>query len=196
MHTIFMERHGATLAAGIDDSVRNVSSVALGSHRERVTVPAYRGSDAAWNALVRCMRQRYAAFDVRVVEQRPTLRGYILVVVGGTPDLLGAHANVTGLAPFNGDPIEDAVVFVFARAMHESLAPTCDTAAMETAHAYGLDHEYNCHDPMTYLPACGARGFQDTDSPCGEQRQRRCQDGHATQNSFRRLLEALGPAPE
>jgi hypothetical protein len=196
MHTIFLERHGVTLTAGVDDSTRDVSSVVQGSHRERVVVPAFHGSDAAWRAFVACMRQRYAPFDVALVESRPAVRGYILVAVGGTPDLVGAHGNVTGLAPYNGDPIEDAVVFVFSRAVHESLDVMCDTAAMETAHAYGLDHEYNCRDPMTYLPSCGPRSFQDVDASCGEQRRRRCQDGAQTQNSYRRLLSALGPAPQ
>jgi hypothetical protein len=191
MKTIVLERSGGTFLAGRDDAATNRSSVVEHGKKERAQIPAFRGSDANWKRFVSCVRKKFATLDVAVVEQRPP-RDYILVMVGGTPDLVGARGNVTGLAPFNGDPIEDPVVFVFSRALREDVRGMCDTAAHEIAHAYGVDHEYLCRDPMTYLGYCGDRQFQDVDAPCGEKKKRPCQGGALTQNSFRTLREVLG----
>ncbi len=195
MHTIYLERRGLTLTAGTDDSTQNRSSVLGGARRATVTIPPFAGKDAAWRTFVDCFRAKYAPFDVDIVEERPHEHGYILVAVGGPPTLLGLPATTTGVAPFDGDVVEDAVVFVFSHAVHEDTSMMCDTAAMETAHAYGLDHECLCKDPMTYLPPCGPRSFQNVDARCGEKTARNCENGHATQNSFQRLMAVLGPHP-
>ena len=103
--------------------------------------------------------------------------------------------GLTGLAPFNGEPIEDAIVFVFSHALRRNVRKVCETAAMEIAHAYGLDHAIHCRDLMSYKRPCGRRRFLDEAIPCGEHHARPCKDGSPTQNSHRVLLEALGPAP-
>jgi hypothetical protein len=193
MHRIYLERHGVSLTAGVDDSTENHSSVLAEKHRASVTIPGFAGKDATWRAFVDCVRAEYAPFDVDVVEQRPNEPGYILVAVGGTPSLLGLPATTMGVAPFDGNPVEDPIVFVFSRAAHENVSIMCDAAAMETAHTYGLDHEYLCNDPMTYLPPCGPRAFQNVDAHCGERSRRNCASGQPTQNSFQRLLAVLGP---
>jgi hypothetical protein len=193
MHTIYLERHGITLTAGNDDSTENHSSVLSGSHRAAVAVPPFAGKDTAWRAFVDCFRAKYAPFDVEVVEARPRERGYILVAVGGTPSLLGLAPTTTGVAPFDSEVVEDAVVFVFSHVVRENPTLMCDTAAMETAHAYGLDHEFLCRDPMTYLPPCGLKAFQNVDARCGEKGVRNCENGKPTQNSYQRLLAVLGP---
>jgi hypothetical protein len=193
MHAIYLERQGITLKAGAEDSTQNSSSVVAETHRVSVTTPGFAGKDAVWRSFVDCVRAKYAAFDVDVVEQRPSEPGYILVAVGGTPSLLGLPATTMGVAPFDGNPVEDPIVFVFSRAARENIGVMCDTAAMETAHTYGLDHEYLCNDPMTYLPPCGPRAFQNVDAHCGERTRRNCASGQPMQNSFQRLLAVLGP---
>ena len=70
----------------------------------------------------------------------------------------------------------------------------CETASMELAHAFGLDHAYDCAEVMSYLPRCGPRRFVDRETPCGEHAPRLCVRGAATQNSHRYLLQLLGPA--
>jgi hypothetical protein len=99
------------------------------------------------------------------------------------------------MAPFNGGVIPRAVVFAFAAEVRHEVRATCETIAMEVAHAYGLDHEYLCKDVMTYLGGCGSKSFVDKAAPCGEKKRRPCHDGAATQNSYRRLLEVLGARP-
>jgi hypothetical protein len=90
--------------------------------------------------------------------------------------------------------IPRAVVFAFAAGVNHNVRTICETIGMEVAHAYGLDHAYLCKDVMTYLPDCGTRSFVDKDAPCGEKKKRACHGGAPTQNSYRRLLEELGPA--
>lgn len=190
---IWLDRDGATLTAGRDDSTRGVSSIVAGAKKDRVTIPAFKGSDKQWKAIVGCIKDQYARFDVEIVETQPEERGYVHVVIGGSPSVVGYGKTIGGLAPYSGQPIPDPVVMVFSRALGEKLRPICETAAMEIAHAYGLDHVYLCKDPMSYLTGCGAKTFQDKSAPCGEKKARACGDGRPEQNSVARLAEVLGP---
>jgi hypothetical protein len=194
MRAIYLERRPLTLTGGTDDSSHNVSSI-VALHKKPVATPGFKGSQKAWSQFVDCMRKMYAPFDVEIVEERPAQPGYILVAVGGTPDMVGQPKRTSGLAPFNSLPIEHAVVFVFSRVLKDNPVTMCETAAMEIAHAYGLDHEFLCKDPMTYLPPCGPKSFQNQEVRCGEKRARDCANGKPTQNSYALLLDVLGPAP-
>lgn len=85
---------------------------------------------------------------------------------------------------------------VFSRAMKEPTRTVCETAAMEIAHAYRLDHARDCRDLMTYLPRCNARRtFVDQSVPCGEHENRVCGNGKPQQNSHATLLHLLDPPP-
>jgi len=86
------------------------------------------------------------------------------------------------------------MIFAFSATNSNDVQATCETIAMEVAHAYGLDHEYLCKDVMTYLRGCGKKSFVDADAPCGESKKRTCEGGAPTQNSYQRLLKVLGPA--
>jgi hypothetical protein len=193
MRTIYLHRGGVTLTAGVDASHENRSSVVKGAGLEKVKIPAFAGSDKRWRDVVTCVKKQYERFDVDIVEERPSEPGYVMAVFGGQPALLKAGKRVGGLAPFNSEAIEDPVVFIFSRALGEQTRAVCETAAMEIAHTYGLDHEHTCKDPMGYLGGCGARWFQDAEFVCGEHEKRACADGKPTQNSVARLMAVLGP---
>lgn len=199
---VYLNREGGRLKGGPDDAAYNVSSVVGNSPVGSASVPPFSGSATRWRAITKCIRAKFAPFNVEVVESRPVNRDYLMVMMGGRPKDLGfvakdghAHSHSTGLAPFNGLSIPRAIVFVFTRALRESTTAVCETAGMEIAHAYGLDHARNCRDLMTYMRRCGKRTFLDKDIACGEHKDRPCQGGGATQNSYQRLLEVLGPAP-
>lgn len=202
MRVIYLNREGATLTGGDDDSAHDVSSIVRSTGKASVHIPAFQGSPQTWSALAGCIRGKFAPFDVSVVDERPTRGRYIMAVVGGTPEDLGpvtegrgdVHAHdILGLAPFNGDLVPDAVVLIFAHRTNERVVTTCETAGMEIAHAYGLDHERNCKDLMTYMPPCGTRIFLNANARCGEEKDRACEGGAETQNSYAKLLTALGP---
>jgi hypothetical protein len=197
---IYLNREGAELSGGPDDALFNISSIVASAPANRAAIPAFAGTSSRWDALAKCIRDKFAPFGVRVVERRPVDAEYMMTVLGGTPSDLGfhpkdghSHSHAIGLAPFNGEPIQNAVVFVFTRSLRESVQNSCEAAGMEIAHAYGLDHARNCRDLMTYLPRCGARLFVDQDIPCGEDAARPCEGGAAVQNSYRHLLRVLGP---
>lgn len=199
---IYLNREGGLLIGGaVDDSSRNVSSVVGNAGLESHQAPAFRGTAQRWDEIVQCTRQQFAAYDVDVVDQRPVEGDYVMVMVGGQPGELASgtgfrstrQSRVTGLAPLGHEPIQDAVVYVFAREMRERARDVCETIAHEAGHAFGLDHVLDCHDPMTHLQRCGQRSFQAEASQCGEQDPRACVDGELEQSSHEALLEVLGP---
>lgn len=62
---------------------------------------------------------------------------------------------------------------------------------------FGLDHELNAKDPMTYLsPPVKKPGFQNEDAQCGEEagQPRECWCGGTTQNSYQYLMDTFGPS--
>ena len=65
----------------------------------------------------------------------------------------------------------------------------------EALRLLGLDHATACHDLMSYED-CGAKSFVDTSSACGEFEERTCDSGKPTQNSYRKLVEAVGLVAE
>ncbi len=193
---IYLARRPVQLTpAEQDDAPTGASSVAAGLRKRPVLMPGWSGSDKGWTEVVRCVRGLFARFAVEVTERKPTTGGYVLVAVGGRPGDLGvSDRHIGGLAPFNGDVIARPVVFAFARQLGNQPRTVCETIAMEVAHTYGLDHEYQCKDVMTYRKPCGPKTFTDLDARCGELAARDCAGGAATQNSFRRLLAVLGPS--
>jgi hypothetical protein len=191
---IYLHRVGITLTGGDDDAARNRSSIVASFGKTSAKLPAFSGTAKQWKAIVDCVKTKFARFDVLVTEERPAGGNYILVAVGGTPKDLGVAKEVGGLAPFNGEVIPRAVVLAFAKKLSNRTRETCDVIGMEVAHAYGLDHGYDCKDIMTYKAYCGTKQFLDKDIPCGEHKKRACTGGKPTQNSYRMLLAVLGAA--
>lgn len=191
---IYLARTPLELTPGEDDAPAGVSSVVGAKANKPVKVPGWKGTAKGWKQVVTCVQKLWAPFDVEVTDQRPEGDDYILVAVGGRPGDIGeTNKRVGGLAPFSGDVIPKAVVFAFSQQLANQVTPVCETIGMEVAHAYGLDHGYDCKDVMTYLKPCGAKKFLDKDIACGEGKKRPCVGGAATQNSYQRLLAILGP---
>lgn len=187
--TLFLNRHGGTYRPGYDNSSANTSSIPGFTAR----VPAYEGTDAEWRQLLDCVKALYAPFNIEVTDVDPGDVPHVESVMGGGPGDVGMGSGVGGVAPMNGDcsPVERAVVYVFTR-VFRSVQTECEVAGQESAHAYGLDHELDCRDPMTYLSDCGPKSFQDRAVNCGEYSSRSCMCGGRTQNSHQLLLTLLG----
>jgi len=191
--TIFLDRQPIELLPGIDDAPRGVSSVLASSSGKPAKLGGWKGTNANWSKLVACVREMFAPFDVQVTDERPLHEDFVLVAVGGKPADIGIKdKRIGGLAPFNGDVIPIPVVFAFSTALNNDVRAICETIAMEVAHAYGLDHGFECKDVMTYLTGCGAKKFVDKAVRCGEKTARNCEGGAATQNSHRHLINVLG----
>ncbi|MCA9680031.1 MAG: hypothetical protein KC464_33680, partial [Myxococcales bacterium] len=190
--TVYLDPDGGTVTGGWDDAATGVSSIALGVAGERVTVPAWRGGARRWQQVVQCVRDRFAAFAIDVVTDRPAGDDYTLVLVGGRPSLFGYPSSVSGVAPYSGEVMRGAIAFVFSDVVESEVEQTCTGILHEVGHTLGLDHEYLCEDPMSYLWGCGEKRFQDQVAACGEEEERSCGNGEATQNSYRTLVAAVG----
>lgn len=188
--TVFLERNGQTVERRNGGEVR---------------IPKFGGGDRAWNAMVSCVKEQFAPFQIEIVERRPAGSDHITALVGGKASMIGLNDRTTaGIGPYDGSVLRGSLVHVFSQVGpgerdHENL---CAVTAHEVGHALGLDHTYKCGDVMSYFnDECGPQRFLDADMPCGESEERTCATGDETQNSYRRLASLVGlkgkaPAPE
>lgn len=164
-------------------------------------------ANTEWNLLVQCMREVYSPYDVEITDQRPTAGSYHLAIVAGNPQQIGLAPNVLGVAPLAGNcaAFDNVISFSFSGAHPQTqieahMLNVCWTAAQESAHAFGLDHEFEfvdgrsaCNDPMTYRMDCGGQKFfRNQAAFCGEEQQRDCKCT-TVQNSHRSLEQLFGP---
>ncbi len=190
MHRIlYVNFDGGTYSPGSNNSSTNRSSIVSGTS----TISPW-GSSSARAAVLDCVRDRFSPFNITVTDVDPGSTIHIEAVTAGRPQDVGMGSGVGGVSPFSCGIIERSIVFNFAEVYGSSYISLCHTVAQEAAHSFGLDHEYLCEDPMTYLNGCGAKHFQDVNAQCGEYSARSCQCGGSTQNSFQKMLAALGPA--
>ena len=188
---LFLNRNGGTYNAGwSDDSTQNVSSI-LSFNAQ---IPAYPYGDGSWDQFMGCMRDLYSDFNIEVTDVDPGAAAHMEVVVGGHPNHIGMSNGIGGVAPMTCGVIGNAVAYAFPETYGDDPQGICEAAGQESAHAFGLDHEYLCEDIMTYLYGCGAKRFVDQDVSCGEYSARSCYCGGNTQNSYQYLLGVLGPA--
>jgi hypothetical protein len=187
--TVFLNRRGGTYTRGSNNSSTNVSSIPSGT----VTLPAYEGTEADWQSLLTCVRDQYARFNVVITDQDPGAAAHLEAVIGGSPTALGFANNVGGVSPFNCGVIGRSIAYVFSR-VYSTVRGECEATAHEIGHSLGLEHEYLCQDPMTYLGGCGAKTFQDAAAQCGTSSAVACQCGTPTQNTVQKLLTNVGPS--
>jgi len=181
-NVIFLNRceGGCVITPGDEDSRHDTSIIP----DQTSFIDEFPYGDQAWDALVGCVEEIYAPFDIVITEVDPGSQSHFEAIVAGDPSDLGQPGNVGGIAPFScGGVINNAISFSFA-AVYEDMRALCETVAQETSHAFGLDHELLCEDPMTYLTGCGEKTFRDQDAPCGEDEARPCTCGGSTQNSY------------
>jgi uncharacterized protein (TIGR03382 family) len=192
--TIYLNRRGATLTPGQNNSRTNTSSIVS----KPSTVPPWGTSDAKWAETVACLHEIWAPFDVALTDTDPGSTPHIEALFGGSPTDVGMPSGVGGVSPFAIDcgVIENAIVFAFTERLPDNPRIVCEVMSQEIGHAYGLDHELLASDPMTYLSFSGERSFRDQTAACGESQARPCGIGatacRANQNSVQLLRERLG----
>ena len=209
--TLYLERckGGCQVHKGVNDARTNTSTIPM---IPEATVGEFASSlgltgaaaDSDWGLLVQCVKEVYSPYDVVVTDVKPTSgASYHEAMVAGRPGDIGQASDILGLAPLASDcsAIDNVMSFSFAN-QHPAMAHVlnvCWTAAQESAHAFGLDHEFSflaggsaCKDPMTYRNDCGGeKFFRNQAANCGETASRACRCG-ASQNSHQKLLSVFG----
>ena len=186
-----------------NDAVNAISSIPTGTGD--FTLSAFAMSDDDWTQIVQCVQDVYSPFNVTVTDVLPTDgTSYDEAMIAGLPMELGEPSDVLGIAPLAQDcsAQANAISFTFANgtAAENFVDSVCWTAAQESAHVYGLDHEYQytdgtsaCNDPMTYRTECGngEKFFRNVEAQCGEYATRACHCTQ-TQNSAFQLTNVFG----
>ncbi len=181
---------GCEIYPGADDSRENRSSIV----RRTSHLAEFGKNEVAWNRVVDCVTALYAPFGIEVTDVDPGEVAHFEAIVAGNPEDVGMGSNVGGVSPFTCGVIENAITFTFADRLGGP-GTICEVIGQESAHAFGLDHELLCDDPMTYLNDCGPKCFRDQSAECGEYEPRECTCGQASQNSYQYLLSRFGPGP-
>ena len=186
---------GCRITRGTNNSRTNTSSIASGN------LAAYTGSDATWNAIVQCVRETYAPFNVTVTDTDPgSQTSHFEAMAAGLPGQIGFSSQTGGVSPFSCGVINNAISFSFLNASPSNVNQACWIIAQETAHAFGLSHSMNASDPMTYIPSPPSKRFQDsltcigTQGCCQPSQECQCQVPGNMQNSYQDLMGIFGPS--
>lgn len=221
-HTIYLERckGGCVVHLGANDARTNTSTIPVpppGVPKTDFNVGEFENSlhvtgsaaDGEWAQVVQCMKEVYSPYNVDVTDVKPAPgTSYHEALIAGLPSDIddsnvGQTDKVLGLAPLasNCSAIDNVMSFTFANnhPMTGRVLNICWTAAQESAHAFGLDHEYSfsnnrsaCNDPMTYRVDCGGeKFFRNEAASCGENSARPCKCG-GSQNSHLKILSVFG----
>lgn len=191
-HVLYLNRceGGIVIDAGWpDDNVANRSGI-LGAP---VNFPEFGYGDAAWEEVMAETRAIFSPFNITVTDVDPAPAPHDEALVCGSGGLAGFQ-GAGGVAPFNCGVIGSPITFTFPDSLGGHPRTIAEVIAQEAAHAWGLEHEYKCEDPMTYLSGCGEKNFQQGDYPCGEYQAVSCECGGATQNSYAYIEDLFGPA--
>ena len=193
-HLIFLNNclpNGCTVHPGFDDSRTDTSSIPWQTSH----LDGYPWGEGSWNELVQRVRDIYAPFDITITTTDPGDATHFEVMVGGSSTDVGVN-GAGGVAPFiscSTNPPDNVISFVFAETS-SSINYLSGAVAQETAHVFGLDHELDASDAMTYLELGSAKLFTDNDAECGENlgQARECWCGGNTQNSYQFLMDMFG----
>lgn len=191
-HILFLNRctGGISIDAGWpDDNTVNRSGILNGTTQ----FPEYPYGDASWDQVVTEAREIFAPFAIEVTDVDPSPTPHDEAIICGSGSLAG-FGGAGGVSPFTCDVIPAPITFTFPESLGDDPRTIAEVIAQEAAHAWGLEHEYKCEDPMTYLYGCGEKSFQDGDYACGEYSARACECGGATQNAYQYIMDLFGPA--
>ncbi|MDQ3370938.1 MAG: hypothetical protein M3680_36430, partial [Myxococcota bacterium] len=187
--------NGCAVFPGADNSLTNRSSIA----ESNVVLSAYHHGDEHWGKLVQCVKDTFAPFDVEILTTDPgSSVSHFEVMIGGSDSQLHPELQAGGVAPFISCNAQrnNIISFVFPQTT-DDLEYLCGAVVQEAAHVWGLDHELNAADPLTYLELGSLKRFQNDDALCGEElgAARRCFCGGTTQNTFRYMINTFGLQP-
>jgi len=189
------------------DAISDLTIIGGVSQGTSMTLSPFGYSQNVWDLTIACIREVYSPYNVQVITDDPGAVPHHEAVMAGRGSEMSLPQGVLGIAPLDAttcEPKDNVISFAFANdhgglTDEDKAINLCWTVAQESAHAYGLDHEFDCRDPMTYIPGCGQKFFRNELIHCGRNVEEQCICGGALQNSHARLLGGHGagtpPAP-
>jgi len=183
-------KNGCTVYPGNEDSLTQHSSIINNTG----TIQPFAYSDTTWNSIVACVKATYAPFDITVTDVDPGNVDHWETFVAGRPQDVGMQSGVAGVSPFTCGVIRNSITYAFANVQGGDVNQICWTVAQETAHSFGLDHEYLASDPMTYLDGSLPKRFQNQTAQCGRYQVESCLCGGSGQNSYKMINSLFGLA--
>ncbi len=184
-----------------DSSLTNRSSIPQISNGQTVTLSAYKWGDDHWNQVIDCVKETFAPFDIEVVTEEPAGNHHEVMIAGTVEEF--AYHDAGGVAPFIdcGATTDNMLSFVFANQTND-IKYLCGAIAHEAGHTYGLSHNLDADDPMTYLDLGSRKRWQNSDANCGEDSPRECECDNVggtgssfKENSFKYLRSTFGMSP-
>jgi hypothetical protein len=133
------------------------------------TLTPFSDSDATWDAVVRCVRQTFAPFDITITTTDPGTAPHFEIMIAGSSGDIGLPSNVGGISPSacGMSYFPNSLVFDFSKTWAGKVDEICAVAAQEIAHSFTLDHSTDASDPLTYFGYAGRRAFRDAQVQCG-----------------------------
>lgn len=194
---VFVNFDGAQLSPGADNAQTNTTQI---SNLAGNFAPY--GEGAKRQAVMEALWTDWAAYDVLIVDQRPSSGEYTMNMTGPTNPFGG---GVLGIAPLdcNDAQTHSNITYAFHSANDSfSAAIQATTVSQEVAHSYGLEHVDEPGDIMNPFNAGGDASFIDSCIPivtngqgiaCVQQHAAHCSGGTA-QNAHLELLDLFGAA--
>ena len=183
--------NGCTIRPGFESSINDTSSII----NQTANITEFNAPEV-WDEILQCVRDTYAPFNISVTDVDPGNVPHWENIVAGSPTQAGQPNGVGGVSPYDFNScsiISNSITYTFANIYNGDVNDICWTVAQETAHSFGLDHEYLQSDPMTYIYG-GEKRFQDVDAQCGEDGPRDCYCPWNLQNSVEILNQIFGPS--
>ncbi|MBE7454543.1 MAG: hypothetical protein HS111_38505 [Kofleriaceae bacterium] len=192
--------------SSINDATSNQTIIGNVDPGTTMMITEFAHSEAVWTELVDCVRAVYSPYDVEIVTEDPGLVPHHEAVVAGRAADIN-RPGVLGVAPLDSntcEPKNNVISFSLANDHGSGAGLTlaqhiCWTVAQESAHSFGLDHAFDCTDPLTYMATtqsggpCGVKFFRNKLLDCGEFESRDCICGGTKQNAHSKLLAVHGP---
>jgi len=193
-HILFLNRAGGTYyPSETNDSSTNSTSML----EAEATLAPYPYTDASWSAIVDCVRDKYAPFDIAVTDVDPgDTPHFEVALVDNTSTDLGYPAGAQNLAVFDCAPIWSGIGFVLLSGLEDDPAYDCWLTAKTSSFLLGLDNTIYCEDITSQRFDCPVedKEFVDYYGQCGETGPRSCHCGGQFQNSYKKLVAILGEA--
>lgn len=185
---------------GVSDAINNLTWLGGAQVGSTISISEFSHSEQVWQDTLACIRDVYLPYGVTITDVDPgAVPHHEAVLAGRAQELpINGALGVAVLGAGACAPADNVISFSFANnhgpTNNLSLAEAmCWTVAQESAHSYGLEHEFDCSDPLTYLDNCdGPKYFRNLNVSCGEFAAAPCVCGGSFQNSHERLTSTLG----